>query len=512
MQSLPISAGNTGHSARDAFLQRVDKEIDLPAMASAVARVVQLASSDDQAIQDLTYFVLSDVALTQKILRLANTVKYRTVAGGQITTVSRAIFLLGFETVKTSALAMMLVERLSNATHSSAVRAELLKAMRASVIGREMVKNSKRPGAEEAAIAALFANIGKIMVAAYDYEHYLEIKELAKSAEMTEEKAAVKVLGYGYETIAHSILKNWNMPDAILHAIVPWPPGTVSPAKKPSEWMRQMASFSMEANRLMSGNAEYAGKRLVERFGEALNIDEEKLSGLMKTVESEIETLAEIMGLHEAREEEGDPPPDAEDILGQLLMAPEKASVPVAAESRYPSGKPIHARDLLLQGVQQVMQMTAAGEHKVNDIMLLVLETLFNSMGFRFATICVKDVKSNVYQARIALGHDLARYKAGFNFSINGKNDLFSLSMESNADLIISDTADVKIHELLPSWHRSLLPDARSFMILPIIINQKAFGCFYGDRVFPSPEGVPADEAALIKMLKSQILSTLKKI
>lgn len=129
MQNPSANLKHAAAGSREAFLQKLERERDLPAMGSAVARVVQLASSDDQVIRDLTYFVLSDVALTQKILRLANSVKYRSVSGGQVTTVSRAIFLLGFETVKTTALTMLLVERLDDLKHSQAVSAELKRAV-----------------------------------------------------------------------------------------------------------------------------------------------------------------------------------------------------------------------------------------------------------------------------------------------------------------------------------------------------------------------------------------------
>src|ERR1035437_7387107 len=106
--SMPTGA--EASIARDQLLQKISEDTNLPALGSSVSRVVQLASSDDEAVRNLAYFVLSDVALTQKILRLSNTVFYRTVYGTQVTTVSKAIFLLGFDTVKTSALAMRLVE------------------------------------------------------------------------------------------------------------------------------------------------------------------------------------------------------------------------------------------------------------------------------------------------------------------------------------------------------------------------------------------------------------------
>jgi hypothetical protein len=43
--------------------------------------------------------------------------------------------------------------------------------------------------------------------------------------------------------------------------------------------------------------------------------------------------------------------------------------------------------------VQDVTQMRASGQHKVNDVVLAVLETLYTAMGFRFATVVLKDVR-----------------------------------------------------------------------------------------------------------------------
>jgi GAF domain-containing protein len=81
--------------------------------------------------------------------------------------------------------------------------------------------------------------------------------------------------------------------------------------------------------------------------------------------------------------------------------------------------------------------------------------------------------------------------------------------MEKDSDLMISDAAVAKIRELIPDWHRKLLPDARSFIILPLVVHGKPFGFFYADRALPASEGVPPDEAALIRTLKGQVLAAL---
>lgn len=68
---------------------------------------------------------------------------------------------------------------------------------------------------------------------------------------------------------------------------------------------------------------------------------------------------------------------------------------------------------------------------------------------------------------------------------------------------------DFLAKSVLPAWHRMLLPDARSFIVLPLVVNRKPVGLFYTDRTLVAPEGVPSDETALIKTLKGQVLTAL---
>jgi hypothetical protein len=81
--------------------------------------------------------------------------------------------------------------------------------------------------------------------------------------------------------------------------------------------------------------------------------------------------------------------------------------------------------------------------------------------------------------------------------------------MANNADLMISDATSPKIRDLLPAWHRQLLPDAKSFIVLPLVVGQAQLGLFYADRIQAAPEGVPPDETSLIKALKGQVLAAL---
>lgn len=518
---------------RNQLIDKISNDASLPALGSSVSKVVQMASSSDEAVRDLARFVLSDMALTQKILCVSNTVCYRTVSSTPVTTISKAIFLLGFDTVKTVALAMLLVDGMSG-KRAKSVRAELAHAMCASVVGCEMAKSSQFRDPEEGAIAALFKNMGRLLVASHDHLLYTEITSLIQDGK-TPMQASMQVLGCGLESLAESVLKEWQIPDTIIQALAPLPSGVLKPPKSRQEWMQQVAAFSTAAAALIPHVSEpsedAASKALLTRFGAALNLDQEKLGKLFAAVAQETRALlanANLMPLPidkiEAETDlstektsvsmDGVTDPEIEDGQQQglpaelLFMATGNADA-LEITARHSSGKPTNARDLLLAGVRDASEMMASGRCKTNDLIMLVLETLYHSMGFRFATICLKDLKANQFRARIALGEDNVARQAGFLFSATSQRDLFHLAMENDADLLISNATDAKIRNLVPAWHKALLPDAKSFIVLPLIIQKKAIGLFYADRTELAMEGVPSDETALIKTLKGQVLGAL---
>ena len=512
MAGDPHHQGQAGETrrVRAALMSKVCGDDDMFALGTSVARVVQMASSDDQGTHDLAYYVLSDVALTQRILRLSNTATYRTASGTSVTTISRAISLLGFDNVKTTALAMLLVDALSNSDHAQSVRVELENALCASLVGREIARTSSYQGAEEASIAALFKNLGALLVATHEHARYREIAALAAGGKHTQGQASQMILGCSYDALSEAVLAEWKIPEVIVRSLAQLPSGIQKPAASRGEWMRQVASFSMEVSTLLARSINPAAtpdaRALLTRYSVALNLDADQLEDLFATVQTHMTSLLRSMSLQPLPRVA--PQPAGDGLPNVLLLATMDAGE-TTGDSCHPSGKPHNARQLLLAGVQDVTQMRASGDAKLNDVILAVLETLYRSMGFRFATVCLKDARSGQFRARVAFGEEHQRRQGGFAFPMAPSHDLFHLAMENDADLMIADASSAKIAELLPAWHRALLPDARSFIVLPLVVNKVQLGLFYADRADPAPEGVPPDEASLIKALKGQVLVAL---
>ncbi|MEB0033075.1 HDOD domain-containing protein [Undibacterium sp. RTI2.1] len=506
---------NAPEIARDRLLRKIAEDATLPTLGAVVSKVVEITSSGEDSIAKLAHFVLADVALTQKILRLSNTIHYRTRATVPVTTISRAIFLLGFDTVKTGALAMLLVDCFKDKKHAQSVRKELVHALCASIVGRELAQRSHYQDAEEAAVAALFKNIGRVLVASFDHVLYGRIQAMQISGQANAADASSLLLGCSYDRFGEMALQDWKIPDTIIQSLGALPAGEQKKASHRNEWLKQVATFSDGVASLVlttgTDNLSARCKPLLQKFGKVLELDQAKLEEMLARVTQETRQLAESMDIALPAAGDIDETLSADgEFPSEFLLKSFNADQMQQAE-RYASGKPRNARDLLLAGVQDVTQMLASDQIKLNDMILLVLETLYSSMGFRFATVCLRDPSSSSFMARVSVGELYAERQRGFVFPMKVEQDVFHLAMTNNADLMISDATAPKIQKLLPSWHRALLPDALSFIVLPLVIQKKALGFFYADRAIAAEEGVPPDETALIKTLKSQLLAAMMR-
>jgi len=504
-------------TARDLLLKKINEESNLPTLGVSITKVVEITSSSEDPVAKLAHFVLADVALTQKILRLSNTIHYRTSAGAPVTTISRAIFLLGFNSIKTSAMAMLLVDCFKDKSHANSVRRELVQALCASIVGREMAQRGRFQDGEEAAVAALFKNVGKILVASFDHPLYTRIQAMLQTGQTTAQDASSMLLGCSYERFGEMALKEWKIPDTIIQSLIPLPGGELKKVNTRAEWLRQVASFSDAlASMIMSagtgtGSLSEKAKPLLLKYGKALDFDQAILDEMLVKVETETRQLAKSMDIAMGDIHIGEGDANTTNGVPNELLLKNYEAGEIQNDERHASGKPKHARDLLLAGVQDVTQMLASDSFKLNDLILLVLETLYSSMGFRFATVCLRDLQTVRYVARLAIGENYQERQRGFAFSGKQDQHLFHLAMSNNVDLMISDASVPKIQNLLPDWHKQLLPDARSFIILPLVIQKKSLGLFYADRAANAEEGVPPDETALIKTLKSQLLAAMMR-
>lgn len=200
----------------DYIVNQVD---DIKTLPSIMMEVTRLAEDPDSTVKDMEYEILKDHVLTAKVLRLANSAYYGYARS--ISTVSQATVLLGFQTVKSIALASTVNEFLSTELKGyQLVENELWEqSQTCGLISRYIAQVVKYKQPEEAYIAGLLRDIGKTVLNQHMEKQYGEVLDLVMDGKMSFIEAEKEIFGFDHAEIGGKIAKKWNMPEQLVETI-----------------------------------------------------------------------------------------------------------------------------------------------------------------------------------------------------------------------------------------------------------------------------------------------------
>jgi HD-like signal output (HDOD) protein len=184
--------------------------VDLPSFPDAAARVQQVLSDETVTGERIARVVSSDAGLAARILTMANsTLLHR--GGSRVTDLRVAVTRIGHENIRTAALsyATAQLRRAADLVH---IRASLDKCwqegVRVAALARAMAKESGRVRVDEAMLAGLLHNIGKIYILARTP------KDQPESFGHNDEE-----LRSWHPSIGQALIENWKLDEALAAAV-----------------------------------------------------------------------------------------------------------------------------------------------------------------------------------------------------------------------------------------------------------------------------------------------------
>ncbi|WP_328798323.1 HDOD domain-containing protein [Marinobacter nauticus] len=108
--TTPSETSPSRMNSTQAWVSYLSK-VELPVLANTLRQINELTDSRNSTVNELANVILNDAQLTSQVLRLSNTVFYNQTRT-QVSTVSRAITLIGFDAVKSMAISSLIVDSL----------------------------------------------------------------------------------------------------------------------------------------------------------------------------------------------------------------------------------------------------------------------------------------------------------------------------------------------------------------------------------------------------------------
>ncbi len=513
------------------LLRRMRLKSDFPALSDSVYAINKVTVSEKESINKLSNTILKDYALTNKILRLVNSAFYRQVGGGNISTVSRAVIVLGFDAVRNIATTVLLFEHLQDKGNARELKEGFLRSNLAGLLGRDASRNVMGREAEEAFICSMFHNLGQLLAQYYFPEEVDGIRNLMQSKRISEAAASAQVLGLSFEELGIGIAKTWGFPPAIISSMEKLPEGQIRKPATHEDMLRVVAGFSNEVCDLISSctpEDRSKGLRSVsERFSASLRISDKQLQGVVEESFGELKELASILRVNlkqspfarqvqafSAPAGEAKPAPVVQTDAEMTALADTVLnSVPVYAEQTESDAAggsvPEDAQSVLSAGIQDISN-SLVEDFALNDILRIILETMYRSMGFRRVLLCLKDVKTGMMVGRFGFGPDTADLARIFRFSLAYEPDVFHLATQKSVDIIITDIDDPKISSRIPKWYRDKIT-AKTFVIFPLTLKGNPVALIYCDKDKAGSIVIPEKELSLLKTLRNQALLAIKQ-
>jgi len=211
-RSRPAESESSGSPFQ--FLSDLARElsagrVDLPSFPDAVARVQHVLSDDSITSERIARVVSSDAGLAARILTMANsTLLHR--GGSRVTDLKIAITRIGHDSIRAAALAYATAQ-VRHAAELAHIRRDLKglwrEGVRVAALAHAMAKESRLMRPDEALLAGLLHNIGKVYI----------IARTPKDASNVHVDDAV--LRDWHPGIGQALIENWKLPEEIAVAV-----------------------------------------------------------------------------------------------------------------------------------------------------------------------------------------------------------------------------------------------------------------------------------------------------
>lgn len=489
---------------------KIQTQPDFATGKNSMLSLQQTARNEKAHTRALEDLIHDDPAMAGKLLRLINAAYYRAVGGGEITSMARAIQLMGFQNVGMLAGSLALYEKLPPGPSGNRLRRAFARAQYAAMLAHEFCND--RRYFDSIYLITVFHRLGEMIVGLHAHEELqvfddvLEERGLAPTAPgygAAREKLAREHWGLGLEELGVEIAEGWGWPRAMTLGMRSL---QVEDPEQPLEGDAYLRALCTGSHRLARTLMEMPRKGTPEEqaearaavlaaftaeHGVALGINAESVAERIEAIHANWVELVKTLGV-----------PLDED-------APDPAAAAAEAK-RPPPGSRAAKQELaedLADAVQKLTQLNQRGA-RADELLTTTMDLLMKALHLQRVIVCLNDPDAGALVGRMGIGDRSAVLVPHFKVPMNPPGDIFGLLCLKNADTLISDTGDGVIAQRLPEWYGKKVK-AGTFLLLPLVHEKAVLGMLYGDQKEPGSLHVHDRALELLQRLRQQLIRAM---
>jgi eukaryotic-like serine/threonine-protein kinase len=437
------------------------------------------------------------------LLRLVNSA-YFNRSGRQILSVSTAVTLLGWNTIRDLAASLMLFEQFQK--QGSGAKEMILLTLLTANHSKELSHRVHYPRVEEAYLCGMFANLGELLIAHFFSTEYEIIMERVKNKGMSDWDACHEVLGFSYEDLGKTMVNHWKLPDKLCGGMT-HVERFAARSTHEADMLFLITSFSRAlSNAVYREDPAKGGEKikfLLDRFGAALSLNEISLNRMLKDSLADTKELFSI-----AKVSLGDSKLDENIENAMSNLVPEspvtsRANGEVEISAAVGTEQETQFSDL----TREVEAVLESGEdYPLNDLIIMFLEAIFRGVRCDRVLFCLLEQDRSHVQGRMGIGEGAEELLPNFRFPVSLLSGPVGSALVGKKDLFVED---IELTRYSQSPYASLLK-SRGFAVCPLMIDQIAIGCFYLDQLH-SPMKISDRSKEILLRLRNHAANLIEK-
>lgn len=423
-------------------------------LAAIVKRLNDLTSSDESSAAELADVILKDSSLSSQVIRVANSFHFNP-QHIPITTISRAIFQIGFETIKSICISIKMLEVLLKSNPSVELVELIAHTTHGAVQARNLCRKARAKTREEVFVGAMLMNFAELIVLSTPATNVNEMADLYTSDLTRKEKdrLAEKHIGVSITRLAISISKKWNFGDLVLEVLQPGE--EVSPPCKAIQWGEKI---SLAARKGWNSAAfQEVQKELAAETGQSYKeIAEELLASAKEAREIAIKYGNKA-------------------LLSEMPIVDRSASQTLVPDDQ---NLLVPSKERQLEITKDLNSMIMSG-CDMNAVFQSILEGLHQGVGLERVAMAIFDRNRENLEVKHVLGENTQGWKEDFRFAYGkSANNFFYEVFQGGEALLVNKRSP--LYKKVPADFRKLV-SVDEFLIAPLAVGDKRVGVLYAD-------------------------------
>ena len=201
------------------ILSKIDRIRDLPTLPFVALEVNRLFEDPDASLSVVSQVIEKDPSIAMKILKLVNSAFYG--CRSSVSTLSKAIMLLGFNTVRNAVLSVSVIETFSEADDLEGFKVNDFwrHSVGVAVISKKLAELTRVQAPDNCFVAGLLHDIGKVILSQYFKDVFKKIWTTSRIDNLSFYAAEKKEIQIEHAMIGSHLAKKWALPEDLVDTI-----------------------------------------------------------------------------------------------------------------------------------------------------------------------------------------------------------------------------------------------------------------------------------------------------